>query len=180
MAVLAADGRRLNPVLAAGIALLRADGRRLDAVLTAHLRALLRRLLCGGLLRGGGRGRRGRAALGGALLGHLLHRGGFGGGGLRGIFAAHDGGEVEGLDLRRLVPGMAAAGALKRPALLPQKLGRQLEMGRAVRARNTHSSLAAPRSLNFYSTGNPLMGTKWPVPPSGNPLRNRRIMETVS
>lgn len=119
-------------------AALSAKGCRLNTVLAAHLRALLRGLLGGRLHRIGGGGRRG-AAHGGTLLCDLLRRGGFVGHGLRRVLAAHDGGKIQRLDLRRLIPGMPAAGALQRPALLPQKFGWQFKMGRAVRARNTHS-----------------------------------------
>jgi len=57
---------------------------------------------------------------------------------LRGVFLAHDGGEVHGFDLRGLIPGMAAARAFQSTALLAQQLGRDFKMRRAAWAGDAH------------------------------------------
>ncbi len=81
-------------------------------------------------------GLRGDLRLRGNFTADLSDRGGLR---LLGVVLAHDRSEIQILDLRRLVPGMAAGGAFQRAAFLPEQLCRDFKVRCAIRAGDTHS-----------------------------------------
>jgi hypothetical protein len=80
---------------------------------------------------------RGNLGLGRHFIADLATSSGLG---FLGVVVAHDRSEIEIVDLRRLVPGMAARRAFQRAAFLAQQLRRDLKVRCAIRTGNPHSS----------------------------------------